>query len=547
MKARTILQGLSLLLFSVFFVFAAYGLPDWFPADLYLRLDPLLGLNAIIAARELVGRALWSLLLLGSTLLVGRFFCAYVCPMGASIDLLDAFLFGKKARPEPKPAATLRKIKYVALLLIAGAALAGVSFSFFMDPISFLTRVFTFVLYPFAVTVINFLLDLLRPISESLGWIGVSHLHFIQPVFYMSLLTILIFGGIVTLNRLAPRFWCRYLCPLGAFLSLISPLGLFRRRVGKECNECLKCRKNCPMGAIPDDPKATHRAECIQCRTCAGVCPQEAVFFRASAPIGGEYSGIDLRRRQLFSSAAGGLALGLLASRTPFTPLQSKHSLIRPPGAIPEPEFLRTCIRCGECMKSCLTNTLQPCLWESGLTGLWTPKPDLRMSACEQNCNVCGKVCPTQAIRSLSLEEKTHAKMGTAVLRKEMCLVWTQNKLCLICDEICPYNAIVFRPVEGYRRPVVVASKCNGCGFCEQRCPVKGESAIVVVPNGEIRLREGSYVKEAKKLQLEFKADPGDDKFLLDESGFKIDERRPDEKAPPPPSHPEPKKPKGFL
>jgi len=196
-------------------------------------------------------------------------------------------------------------------------------------------------------------------------------------------------------------------------------------------------------------------------------------------------------------------------------------------------------------MKSCLTNTLQPCLWESGFSGLWTPKMDARLAPCDQNCNVCGKVCPTQAIRSLSLEEKTHAKVGTAVLRKEMCLVWAENKICLICDEICPYNAIVFRPVEGYRRPVVVASKCNGCGFCEQRCPVKGESAIVVMPNGEIRLKEGSYVKEAKKLQLEFKPDPGDDKFILEESGFKVEEKK--EKSTSPTEKPQPKKPKGFL
>jgi formate hydrogenlyase subunit 6/NADH:ubiquinone oxidoreductase subunit I len=145
------------------------------------------------------------------------------------------------------------------------------------------------------------------------------------------------------------------------------------------------------------------------------------------------------------------------------------------------------------------------------------------------------------------LDEKTHAKVGTAILRKEMCLVWAQNKLCLICDEICPYNAIVFRPVEGYRRPFVIASKCNGCGFCEQRCPVKGESAIVVVPDGEIRLEEGSYIKEAKKLQLEFKPDPGDDKYILEESGFKVDEKKRSEEKGPPEEKSPPKKPKGFL
>jgi formate hydrogenlyase subunit 6/NADH:ubiquinone oxidoreductase subunit I len=170
-----------------------------------------------------------------------------------------------------------------------------------------------------------------------------------------------------------------------------------------------------------------------------------------------------------------------------------------------------------------------------------------RLAPCDQNCNVCGKVCPTQAIRSLSIEEKTHAKVGTAVLRKEMCLVWAENKLCLICDEICPYNAIVFRPVEGYRRPVVVASKCNGCGFCEQRCPVKGDSAIVVIPNGEIRLKEGSYMSEAKKLQLEFKPDPGDDKYILEESGFNTEEKKKGRESVLPKEKTQPEKPKGFL
>jgi ferredoxin-type protein NapF len=307
------------------------------------------------------------------------------------------------------------------------------------------------------------------------------------------------------------------------------------------------------MGAVEQDPKKIHLPECIQCRTCADVCPKGAISFPAfpsadrASQLGGEYAALDFSRREFLYSMTGGLTFAFLADRTPFTPLQSKHQLIRPPGALPESEFLRTCIRCGECMKSCLTNTLQPCFWESGLPGLWTPKMELRFAPCEQDCNVCGKVCPTQAIRSLSLEEKTHAKVGTAILRKELCLVWAQDKLCLICDEICPYNAIVFRTIEGYRRPVVIASRCNGCGFCEQRCPIQGESAIVVVPNGEIRLKEGSYIQEAKKLQLEFKPDPGDDKFILDQSGFKVGEKTepgkkalPAEKTPPP-------KPKGFL
>jgi MauM/NapG family ferredoxin protein len=467
--------------------------------------------------------------------------------MGVSIDFLDFLFLRKKKRLGLKAETSFRKAKFFSLIIFISAALTGLSLAFLMDPMSLLTRFYTFFIYSLVIALINPILDLLRPLSQALGWISLSHLHYPQPVYYMSFITLLIFGGIIALNLLAPRFWCRYLCPLGALLSLISPLGLFKRRVNQDCNECLKCQKACPMGAVAENPRETCLPECIQCRTCAKVCPQEAVNFPASFSLGGEYSRVDLSRRGFIYSLAGGLGIGFLATQTPFTLLQSKHQLIRPPGAIPETEFLRTCIRCGECMKSCLTNTLQPCLWESGLSGLWTPKMEPRLAACEQTCNVCGKVCPTQAIRSLSLEEKTHAKIGTAVLRKEMCLVWAQDKLCLICAEICPYHAIVFRPVEGYRRPVVIPSKCNGCGYCEQRCPIRGESAIVVVPNGEIRLKKGSYIKEAEKFQLEFKPNPSDDKFILEESGFKVEEEQKEKKDIPLEEKPQPKKPKGFL
>jgi ferredoxin len=107
--------------------------------------------------------------------------------------------------------------------------------------------------------------------------------------------------------------------------------------------------------------------------------------------------------------------------------------------------------------------------------------------------------------------EKQHAKVGTAVIDRNRCLPWSQDHRCLICDEQCPYNAIVFKTDAEHqvKLPVVNANKCNGCGQCEDKCPVLGESAIVVVPQGELRLAGGSYVEEARALGLVFAAEEG--------------------------------------
>jgi ferredoxin-type protein NapF len=544
---RIFIQALSFSIFVLLFVFTDYRLPSWIPADLYLRLDPLLGLTALLANKEIISRVLWSFLVIGATLGIGRFFCGYVCPMGAALDFLDYSFLRKRARPGLKSETVWRRTKYFLLIMMLFSALAGLMLTYFLDPLVLLTRFFTFFFYPLFVVLINFSLDLFRPLFRAIGWINLSYLHLAQPVFYTSLFTLILFCGIVALNLYAPRFWCRYLCPLGALLSLIAPLGLWKRSVASACTQCGQCQRVCSMGAVGENPQTTATGECIQCRSCRQVCPPQAISFPAHRPtarLAGEYSAMNFSRRGFLFSMTSGLALAFTAQYSPFASLQGKRQLIRPPGSIPEAEFLRTCIRCGECMKACLTNTLQPSYWECGLTGLWTPQMELRLAPCEQNCNVCGQVCPTQAIRTLSLQEKSHAKVGTAVLFKEKCLVWAQDKRCLICDEICPYNAIVFRTVEGVRRPVVIPSKCNGCGFCEQRCPVQGESAIVVVPQGEIRLKKGSYIQEAKKLQLDFRPDPGNDRFIPEESGIKTEESQ---EATPPPRVPSPAPPKGFL
>jgi ferredoxin len=170
-------------------------------------------------------------------------------------------------------------------------------------------------------------------------------------------------------------------------------------------------------------------------------------------------------------------------------------------------------------MKGCLTNTLQPVWFSAGIAGMWSPRITARLAGCEQNCNVCGHLCPTGAIRPLDLEEKICAKVGTARIIKTRCIAWEKGQKCLICDEICPYNAISsqFAPGHAITLPVVDENKCNGCGYCETKCPVIGESAILVEPTGELRLESGSYRAKARELGLVFHAKAGvEDHFILD-------------------------------
>ncbi len=222
----------------------------------------------------------------------------------------------------------------------------------------------------------------------------------------------------------------------------------------------------------------------------------------------------DLTRRGIVLAMGSGLfSAGLLRTGINQATPRGKErglidpELIRPPGALPEADFLTRCVRCGECMKACATNTLQPVWLKAGLEGLFSPVMVPRLAACAVNCNVCGQVCPTGAIRDVSVIEKKHVKVGTAWIARQNCLVWEQDKKCLVCDEVCPYNAISFQPVPGLRNaaPVVIENKCTGCGWCENKCPVQGASAIRVNIIGEIRLASGSYIEKAREYGLSFK------------------------------------------
>ena len=205
-------------------------------------------------------------------------------------------------------------------------------------------------------------------------------------------------------------------------------------------------------------------------------------------------------RRAVLGGLAAGISLPLLARLDGTEQHVSDPRLIRPPGALPEEEFLRLCQRCGLCMKACPTNVINPTLGEAGVAGFWTPHLMMVRGYCEYTCTLCSSVCPTGAIKEITAKEKIERPIviGTVYVDRGRCLPWSGNGPCIVCQEVCPTSpkAIYLRkqvirgpgssPME-VSVPYVDLKKCVGCGICENKCPIKGRPAIRVIAAGESR------------------------------------------------------------
>lgn len=509
MTVQRVVQGFTLALF-VTLLWAASR--PWVPADLFLQLDPSAALTAGIAARAWVVGLGWALLLLTLTVLLGRFFCGYMCPLGTTIDAADAAIRKNKA-PAAADAAP-RNLKYGILLFLAAAAALGVSFAVFASPLPLVTRLYGMVILPVFRLAVDLGLAAARPLADFLDLPALTYAEVATPRYGLPWFTAGMAALIFALAIRAPRFWCRALCPAGALFALCSRRPIMGRSVDSACIDCGQCQKDCPMGAISDDPRDTDAAECIVCRTCARVCPVAAVNFTATAaPLPPFSPG---RRTFIRGSLAGfgAAAVTLSGADHLLAPDGSGRmvppTLIRPPGSVTEAAFRSRCIRCGACMAACPTNTLQPLALETGVAALFSPVITPRIGPCDPNCTRCGEVCPTDAIRELPPGERIWAKVGTAHVVRHKCLAWEFNRKCLVCDEVCPYGAVSLKQVAGIAAPVpfVDETRCSGCGFCEHHCPVAAEKAIVVDPMEALRLDRGSYQEKARAAHLVLELKP---------------------------------------
>jgi ferredoxin len=142
-------------------------------------------------------------------------------------------------------------------------------------------------------------------------------------------------------------------------------------------------------------------------------------------------------------------------------------------------------------MRICPTNVIHPAGLQAGLEGLWTPVLNFRIgtSGCQHNCIACGNLCPTAAIRPISLDERLGTnkftepgaiKIGTAYIDRGRCLPWAMDIPCIVCQENCPvspkaiFTREYFNPVRKHAQLVVKTATAKEIEFNDDVLPPNG-------------------------------------------------------------------------
>lgn len=535
-----------------------FELRGW-PVSWLLELDPLVGVATVLTTGSLYKGLLWGTLTLALTALLGRFFCGWICPLGTLQQMVGVWADKgrrKKARAQGRQSHPGQRIKYLLLIglltmaavelaqpLVAMAAMGG-----WIPPVVVICTGLVLSLTQWgnrsqsgsarhaigwtmsAAGGIGLVLGILLPghrllsaglqtgLLDPIPLVYRSISLVILPLMAPGSKTIVLAGGILTggvfilvlsLSAWRPRFYCRYVCPLGALLGITARWSLWRmgRRDadGESCTHCGRCDHHCEGACAPAEQ--IRWSECVLCYNCPDDCPERILGYAATPSTSGEIAGPDLNRRAVMTAVASGAILLPLARLGDPLGMGWRPDLVRPPGALTESEFLNRCIKCGQCIRVCPTHVIQPAVLEAGLEGLWTPRLDFRLgtSGCQHNCIACGHVCPTAAIRPLALEERMGTgsftttgpiRIGMAFMDRGRCLPWAMGTPCIVCQENCPVSPkaittrTVFEPVAGLEQLKVnrvesgIKSTSIQLKLPPTRRPLAGGDYFMAVPAG---------------------------------------------------------------
>ena len=276
---------------------------------------------------------------------------------------------------------------------------------------------------------------------------------------------------IMCLVLIKDRIFCTNICPVGTILGLISKVAPNKIYISDVCVSCGQCERNCPSGCINSQEKMVNNETCIKCLKCIEICPKGGIKYGIEPKKEKKFS---LKRRQLIIA---GTVIALFGSMIKTgTILKDKivekiKDVILPPGSGDKERFLNTCLNCNLCVENCPNKIIVKADDEYGAVHI-----DNTKGLCKFDCKKCSEVCPSGAIKRLSLEDKQKTRIAMAMIKDDKCVK------CGRCVEACPVHAII---KENGQLPVLNALKCIGCGACKSACHF---DAIEVFPIKEQKM-----------------------------------------------------------
>lgn len=353
------------------------------------------------------------------TLLFGRIYCSTLCPLGLYQELLT-ILF----KPFYKKHKFLPQKHYIWAYLIA-AVLFG--------------------------TLCGGTVVLLRMIDPySIAGNAMSGVWF--GLGFAAALAILVF--------FKKRFFCTNICPVGAILGFISRLSLFKIRIDTDkCKMCSLCARSCPCSSIDFKNHTVNNETCVKCFKCLAHCNHGALYYGLPKAQKIEFN---INRRRFIKMGLIFVAFGIAykSGMELSKKVASKiKSVILPAGANSTQDFTNRCLNCNLCMQNCPMKIIKPATTEMPFVHL-----DYGDAYCDFNCRKCSEVCPSGAIKRISLKEKQRTKIATAIVDENICIK------CGLCAHSCPRKIII---KENDEFPIIRFDECIGCGACANICPVK--------------------------------------------------------------------------
>ena len=427
------------------------------------------------------------------TLIFGRVYCSFLCPLGFLQDIFIALsrkVGWRKKHSYQRPHNFLRYS--ILSVTIISSALGSMSLLNLLDPYSLTGRMITQFIQPLFVWIYNTIVGLLTNFniylfSKEAAWIPTSVL-LVTGGFFMLILILSAFYG---------RLYCNTLCPVGTLLGLISRVSVFKFVIDRtRCHECVRCEGVCKAGCSDSQTAAIDQSRCVNCFNCLDACPKSVVSYRPFRGKAQDVAWSPARRGFIIGSLAA-VGSGLIMFNSGIRNLLANASAsqcppITPPGSGSVKHFTQTCSACHLCVSTCPTKVITPAFLEYGIGGLLQPKMNYAESFCDYECNLCGRVCPTGAILPQSKDEKKFTQIGTVDLLKEKCVVYVDKNNCGACGEVCPTHTISFINKGNILYPEVDTKYCIGCGACEKACPTTPKS--IVVRSNPVHKKAAKYI-----------------------------------------------------